>query len=178
MKLTATSVKEASSRLGEKGIGAVTYADDVNGFVLVKTRAGAILAQGTKLEIRRDGQKVAEVVVSPEARPPFVAADILSGAPANGDIAFLLGPPNPADKLVPVPDRDSSSASSPAAPGAPAPQANPSSLPELPPLDGPGPMEIPAEEPARIQQPEEILRERAPTAPPPPPPDFVPRRVR
>ena len=93
-------------------------------FVLVEASAAAVtagLADGQTLVCRAAGADTATLRVSRERRPPFVVADVDSGAPHVGDEVFVVPAADPAAKPATPP-------SAPAAPPVPAPpfRANPS----------------------------------------------------
>jgi hypothetical protein len=75
--------------LKAKVIGSVYMVREELGFVLIKTVA-VRLPKGYKLDIKRHGSStiVAELLVGPEKKQGFIVADILSGHPEKGDLAF------------------------------------------------------------------------------------------
>jgi len=78
-------------------IGRVVMVDTTHRFVLVDTGAGTALAAGTDVMTLRDKRRTALLRVTDEVRPPYVAMEILEGAPALGDQAVIdEGGPEPA----------------------------------------------------------------------------------
>lgn len=80
-------------------LGRVVMVDAVHRFVLVDTGAGAALKAGTAAVALREKRRTALLRVTREARPPYVAMEILEGTPESGDqVAVDEGrepPPNP-----------------------------------------------------------------------------------
>ena len=70
-------------------IGRVVMVDATHRFVLVDTGAGMALAAGTDVMTLRDKRRTALLRVTDEVRPPYVAMEILEGAPALGDQAVI-----------------------------------------------------------------------------------------
>ena len=98
-KLNAAATSEADNRLGEKAVGEVVRVDANGEFVLVRVRAGLVLAAEQELECRGTGG--GRIKITPERKSVFVAADVLKGTPAVGDTVIpIKGTGRP--KLVPV----------------------------------------------------------------------------
>lgn len=70
-------------------IGRVVMVDTTHQFVLVDTGAGTALSAGTSVMTLRDKRRTGLLKVTDEARPPYVAMEILEGAPALGDQAVI-----------------------------------------------------------------------------------------
>jgi hypothetical protein len=70
-------------------IGRVVMVDSTHGFVLVDTGAGLALGAGMEVMTFRDKRPTGRLRVTDEARPPYVAMEILEGAPALGDQAVI-----------------------------------------------------------------------------------------
>jgi hypothetical protein len=70
-------------------IGRVVMVDATHRFVLVDTGAGTPLAAGTDVVTLRDKRRTSLLRVTDEARPPYVAMEILEGTPALGDQAVV-----------------------------------------------------------------------------------------
>jgi len=70
-------------------IGRVVMVDAEHRFVLVDTGAPLKLAAGQKMIAFRDRQRTSSLVVTPDNRPPFLAAEISDGTPALGDQVAL-----------------------------------------------------------------------------------------
>jgi hypothetical protein len=69
-------------------VGTVTLVNTALGFALVDVGSLYSPAPGTALKTFRAGAETAVLAVSPERRRPFVAADIVSGAPQRGDEVY------------------------------------------------------------------------------------------
>ena len=63
--------------------------DTTHQFVLVDTGAGMALSAGTVVMTLRDKRRTALLKITDEVRPPYVAMEILEGAPALGDQAVV-----------------------------------------------------------------------------------------
>ncbi len=66
-------------------IGRVIMLETEHRFVLVDVGAGAGPAPGTAAMAFRDKRRTAQLVVTEESRPPYVAMEVLEGGPALGD---------------------------------------------------------------------------------------------
>ena len=103
-KLTETSSREASTRLGDKALGEIAYVDAPEEFVLIRRLTGINLPANAGLETRRDGQRTALLRSTLERKNTFAAADILEGTPQTGDGVFpSTAKPKPQPKLKPKP---------------------------------------------------------------------------
>jgi hypothetical protein len=101
-KLTETSSKEASTRLGDKALGEIAYVDAPEEFVLIRPLTGINLPANAGLETRRDGQRSALLRSTPERKNTFATADILEGNPQTGDGVFpSTAKPKPQPKPKP-----------------------------------------------------------------------------
>lgn len=81
-------------------VGRVVMVDTVHRFVLVDAGSASAPAAGGNVVTLRDKRQTALLRVTAEARPPYVAMDIVEGEPALGDQAALeegREPPAPAD---------------------------------------------------------------------------------
>jgi hypothetical protein len=87
-KLTETSSREASTRLGDKALGEIAYVDAPDEFVLIRPLTGINLPANAGLETRRGGQRTALLRSTPERKNTFATADILEGTPQTGDGVF------------------------------------------------------------------------------------------
>lgn len=90
-RLASTSTTEARSRLGDKAAGEIVYADPTAGFVLIRPLTGLTIPTGTKLESRRDARTTGELIITPERKGSFAAADVTSGSPQAGDSIIPTG---------------------------------------------------------------------------------------
>lgn len=63
--------------------------DATHQFILVDTGASAAPTAGTEVFTLRDKRKTSVLRVTGEARPPYVAMEILDGEPALGDQAAI-----------------------------------------------------------------------------------------
>ncbi|MEI7863911.1 MAG: hypothetical protein WCI38_00965 [Chthoniobacterales bacterium] len=70
-------------------IGRVVMVDTDHRFALVDTGAPLKLSAGQKMIAFRDRQRTSSLVVTPDNRPPFLAAEISDGEPALGDQVAL-----------------------------------------------------------------------------------------
>lgn len=70
-------------------LGRVVMVDQVHGFVLVDTGARTVPATGVRVFSLRDKQKTSTLRATGEARPPYLALEVLEGMPALGDQAVL-----------------------------------------------------------------------------------------
>ena len=70
-------------------IGRVVMVDATHRFVLVDTGASAAPTAGTEVFTLRDKRKTSVLRVTGEARPPYVAMEILDGEPELGDQAAI-----------------------------------------------------------------------------------------
>lgn len=84
-------------------VGRVVMVDTVHRFVLVDAGSSSAPAAGRDVVTLRDKRQTALLRVTAEARPPYIAMDIVEGEPALGDQAALeegREPPAPADLPV------------------------------------------------------------------------------
>lgn len=65
--------------------GRVIMIETEHRFVLVDVGAGSGPAAGTAAMAYRDKRRTAQLVVTEESRPPYVAMEVLEGGPALGD---------------------------------------------------------------------------------------------
>jgi hypothetical protein len=70
-------------------VGRVVMVDTVHRFVLVDAGSGSAPAAGRDVVTLRDKRQTALLRVTAEARPPYIAMDIVEGEPALGDQAAL-----------------------------------------------------------------------------------------
>ena len=70
-------------------IGRVVMVDTTHRFVLVDTGGGASSGAGTAVLTLRDKRRTGLLRITDEVRPPYVAMEILEGAPALGDQAVI-----------------------------------------------------------------------------------------
>ena len=70
-------------------IGRVVMVDTVHRFVLVDTGASVAPAAGTLVTTLREKRRSGLLRVTEDARPPYVALEILEGDPQSGDQAAL-----------------------------------------------------------------------------------------
>lgn len=69
--------------------GRIAMVDTAHRFALVDTGAPMVLPTGANLISFRGKQRTATLVVTPEARPPYLAVEIVEGMPALGDQVAL-----------------------------------------------------------------------------------------
>jgi hypothetical protein len=81
-------------------IGRVVMVDTAHRFALVETSLPPRLEPDARLLAFRDRRVTAELAVTPENRPPYLAVNILSGMPASGD-TVALDESRPAEDLPP-----------------------------------------------------------------------------
>lgn len=70
-------------------LGRVVMVDEVHRFVLVDTGNRTVPAAGVKVFTLRDKQKTSSLRATGEARPPYLALEVLEGMPALDDQAVL-----------------------------------------------------------------------------------------
>ena len=80
----AQSQQQAQHRL----VGTIVSVNEEQHFVLIDTESSYAAPVGAALKSFTDGNETAVLTVSPEAKPPFMIADIVSGAPQKGDQVF------------------------------------------------------------------------------------------
>lgn len=61
-------------------------------YAVIESSSAASLTPGTPLVIVKDGSILARLEVSPQSRPPFLAADLKSGKPQKNDLVYLDHP--------------------------------------------------------------------------------------
>jgi len=66
-------------------IGRVIMVENEHRFVLVDVGAGVGPAAGTAAMAYRDKRRTAQLTVTEDARPPYIAMEIVEGGPALGD---------------------------------------------------------------------------------------------
>jgi len=66
-------------------VGTIVSVNETGNYVLIDTGGIVMATKGTALKSFSGGQQTAILTVSPEQRPPFMIADIISGTPHNGD---------------------------------------------------------------------------------------------
>ncbi len=77
-------VPQQSHRL----VGVIVAVNETRGFVLIDTQASFPAPVGTALKSFANGAESGVLTVSPQAKPPFMIADIVSGTPQKGDQVF------------------------------------------------------------------------------------------
>jgi hypothetical protein len=70
-------------------LGRVVMVDEAHGFVLIDTGAAMTLEPGAVVLTFREQSRTASLRVTKEARPPYIALEIVEGSPAIGDQAAL-----------------------------------------------------------------------------------------
>jgi len=70
-------------------VGRVVMVDEAHGFVLIDTGATMTLDPGAVVLTFREQSRTASLRVTKEARPPYIALEIIDGSPAIGDQAAL-----------------------------------------------------------------------------------------
>ncbi len=78
----------AKSPLQPSFSGKIRLVDKTAGFVLIERTSPTDPASGTDLQSFRGGYPSATLRATPERRPPFITADILTGEPLDGDQVF------------------------------------------------------------------------------------------
>lgn len=66
-------------------IGRVIMVETGHRFVLVDVGAGSGPAAGTAAMAYRERRRTAQLIVTEESRPPYVAMEVIEGGPALGD---------------------------------------------------------------------------------------------
>ena len=70
-------------------VGRIVMVDTTHRFVLIDAGAPALLEEQARLLAFRDRRVTAVLEPTAESRPPYVAANIVEGAPASGDMVAL-----------------------------------------------------------------------------------------
>ena len=116
-------------------IGKIVYVQRDQGFALIKSTYGNRLATGTEIKGHlENGQEACSLRCSPERKPGFIVADIVSGDPQERQVVFVAGSAIKATEAgsVAVPEAGTrTGVSSGAIPGLP-PSTGVDSLPPLP----------------------------------------------
>jgi len=84
-------------------LGRVVMVDEAHGFVLVDTGAPMTLEPGATVLTFREKSPTGSLRVTKEARPPYIALEIIEGAPAIGDQAALDESRAPEPAATPAP---------------------------------------------------------------------------
>ena len=66
-------------------IGRVIMVETGHRFVLVDVGAGSDPAAGTAAMAYREKRRTAQLIVTKESRPPYIAMEVIEGGPALGD---------------------------------------------------------------------------------------------
>lgn len=69
-------------------VGTIMVVNEEQHFVLIDTESSFPAAVGTALKSFSNGAETGVLTVSPEVKPPFMIADIVSGTPQKGDQVF------------------------------------------------------------------------------------------
>jgi hypothetical protein len=69
-------------------VGTIMVVNAEQHFVLIDTESSFPAAVGTALKSFSNGTETGVLTVSPEVKPPFMIADIVSGTPQKGDQVF------------------------------------------------------------------------------------------
>jgi hypothetical protein len=69
-------------------VGTIVAVNEEGKFVLIDTESSYAADVGTALKSFTDGTESGVLTVSPERKPPFMIADIVSGTPQKGDQVF------------------------------------------------------------------------------------------
>ena len=69
-------------------VGTIVVVNEEERFVLIDTESSSSSDVGTALKSFSNGAETGVLTVSPEHRPPFMIADIVSGTPHKGDQVF------------------------------------------------------------------------------------------
>lgn len=70
-------------------IGTIAAVNEADGFVLIDTGSSfGIPMKGQALKSFSDGRESGVLTVSPEHKPPFLIADIVTGTPQKGDQVY------------------------------------------------------------------------------------------
>ena len=81
-------------------IGRVVMVDAAHRFALVETSLPPRLEPGARLLAFRERRVTAQLQVTPENRPPYLAVNIVDGLPAGGD-TVALDESRPAEDFAP-----------------------------------------------------------------------------
>jgi len=66
-------------------VGTIVSINESQNYVLIDTGGIVTVTKGEALKSFSGEQQTAVLTVSPEQKPPFMIADIISGTPHNGD---------------------------------------------------------------------------------------------
>ena len=86
-KKDANPQKTASAPV-HRLVGTIVMVNTEQNFVLIDTDTSAPAEDGTALKSFSNGTETGVLTVSPQHRPPFMIADIVSGSPQKGDQVF------------------------------------------------------------------------------------------
>ena len=117
--------------------GKIVFVQRDQGFALVRSTYGSRLATGTEIKGHRpDGPEACTLRCSPERKPGFIVADIASGDPQEGQIAFVSQAAVRATEAgsVTVPGAGNGTMSTRPIPGLPPSSAGSTGVDTLPPL--------------------------------------------
>ena len=90
----ASVLKEV--RAGLRPVGTVSLLNESSGFLLIQSPLASIVGDKTMLVTRDgEGERTGKLVVTPERKRSFLAADIAEGNPKRGDLVFF-----PSEKKV------------------------------------------------------------------------------
>src|SRR5579862_3591685 len=73
---------------GHRLVGTIVSVNKEQRFVLIDTQSSYPAPAGEALKFFSNGGETGVLAVSPEVRPPFMIADIVSGSPQKGDQVF------------------------------------------------------------------------------------------
>jgi hypothetical protein len=79
---------KAKTQQEHRVVGTIVVVNEEQRFVLIDTQAAVPPEVGTALKSFSNGAETGVLAVSPERKPPFMIADIVSGTPRKGDQVF------------------------------------------------------------------------------------------
>lgn len=79
---------ETAPTVGPRRVGSITLVNEPLQFVLVDVGTLYIPKPGQALKSFTGKMESGILVVSPEAKPPFIVADVIKGQPQKGDDVF------------------------------------------------------------------------------------------
>ncbi len=79
---------EANQKAGHRLVGTIVAVNQEQRFVLIDTGSSYPAEVGEALKSFSNGAETGVLSVSPEVKPPFMIADIVSGSPQKGDQVF------------------------------------------------------------------------------------------
>jgi len=80
---------DAPKALAMNAVGRIFLFNAEQKYAVIESGSAAALVPGTPLIVVKDGSVLARLEVSPQSRPPFLAADLKFGKPQKNDLVYL-----------------------------------------------------------------------------------------